>query len=58
MDQEARTHNSTYTQVGVSCFYESEMLNPSSVLLIKFSAKNPHLRVAAKRCATVKKKRT
>jgi hypothetical protein len=41
--------NSTYTQVGVSCFYESEVLNPSSVLLMKFSAKNPHLRVAAKR---------
>lgn len=42
-------YNSNYTQVGVQCFYESEMLNPSSVLLIKFSAKNPHLRVAATR---------
>jgi hypothetical protein len=42
-------YNSTYTQVGVQCFYESEVLNPSSVLLMKFSAKNPHLRVAAKR---------
>jgi hypothetical protein len=41
--------NSTYTQVGVQCFYESEVLNQSSVLLMKFSAKNPHLRVAAKR---------
>lgn len=41
--------NSTNTQVGVSCLYESEVLNPSSVLLIKFSAKNPHLRVAVKR---------
>ena len=41
--------NSTYTQVGVQCFYESEVLNPSSVLLMKFSTKNPHLRVAAKR---------
>ena len=47
--KEHRTHNSTYTQVGVQCFYESEVLNPSSVLLMKFSAKNPHLRVAAKR---------
>ena len=46
-------YNSTYTQVGVSCFYESEVLNPSSVLLIKFSAKIPHLRVAANRCASV-----
>src|SRR5690606_23617687 len=42
--------NSSYTQVGVQCFYESEVLNQSSVLLMKFSAKNPHLRVAAKRC--------
>jgi len=40
-------HNSTYTQVGVQCFYESEVLNQSSVLLMKFSAENPHLRVAA-----------
>ena len=47
--EEHRTHNSTYTQVGVQCFYESEVLNPSSVLLLKFRAKNPHLRVAAKR---------
>jgi hypothetical protein len=42
-------YNSTYTQVGFQCFYESEVLNQSSVLLMKFSAKNPHLRVAAKR---------
>jgi hypothetical protein len=42
-------HNSTYTQVGVQYFYESEVLNQSSVLLMKFSARNPHLRVAAKR---------
>ena len=47
-----RTPNSTYTQVGVQCFYESEVLNQNSVLLIKFSAKNPHLRVAVKRCAS------
>ena len=38
---------STYAQVGVQCFYESEVLNSSSVLLMKFSAKNPHLRVAS-----------
>ena len=41
--------NSTYMQVGVQCFYESEVQNESSVLLMKFSAKNPHLRVAANR---------
>ncbi len=49
VEKEARTANSSYTQVGVSCSYESEVLNPSSLLLMKFSAKNPHLRVAAKR---------
>ncbi|MBK8365521.1 MAG: hypothetical protein IPN61_00045 [Bacteroidetes bacterium] len=48
-EEKHRTHNSTYTQVGVQCFFESEVLNPSSVFLMKFSAKNPHLRVAAKR---------
>ena len=42
-------HNSTYTQVGVQCFYESEVLNQSSALLMKFIAKNPHLCVGAKR---------
>ena len=43
------THNSTYTQVGVQGFYESGVLNPSSVLLMKFSAKNPHLSEVAMR---------
>jgi len=46
------TH-STYTQVGVQYFYESEVLNPSSVLLMKFSAENPHLRVGANRYASL-----
>lgn len=54
-EEKHRTHNSTYTQVGVQCFFESEVLNPSSVFLMKFSAKNPHLRVAAKRCAQYRK---
>jgi hypothetical protein len=44
------TANSSYTQAGVSCFYGSEVLNQSSVLLMKFGGKNPCLRVAAKRC--------
>jgi len=48
-EKEGRRHNSTYTQVGFSCFYESKVLNSTSVLLMKFSAKNPHLRVAANR---------
>jgi len=49
MNKRKTTHNSTYTQMGVQYFYEIEVLNQSSVLLMKFSAKNPHLCVAAKR---------
>jgi hypothetical protein len=41
--------NSRFAKVGVSCFYESEVLNSSLVHLLKFSAKNPRLRKAAKR---------
>lgn len=48
-EKEGRRHNSSYTQEGVSCFYDSEVLNSSFVHLMKFSAKNPLLRVAAKR---------
>jgi hypothetical protein len=46
-----RPHNSRFAKAGVSCFYDSDMLNSSFVHLIKFSAKNPRLRKAAKRCA-------
>lgn len=41
--------NSRFAKAGVSCFYESEVLNSSFVLLMKFSAKNPRLRQAPKR---------
>jgi hypothetical protein len=41
--------NSRFTKAGGSCFYESEVLNSSFVHLMKFSAKNPRLRKAAKR---------
>ena len=41
--------NSRFAKAGVSCFYDSEVLNSSFVLLMKFSAKNPRLRKAAKR---------
>jgi len=41
--------NSRFAKAGVSCFYESEVLNLSFVHLMKFSAKNPRLRKAAKR---------
>jgi hypothetical protein len=41
--------NSTFAKAGGSCFYDSEVLNSSFVHLMKFSAKNPRLRKAAKR---------
>jgi hypothetical protein len=44
-----RTANSRFAKAGVSCFYDSEVLNSSFVHLVKFSDKNPRLRVAAKR---------
>jgi hypothetical protein len=43
------TANSRFAKAGVSCFYEIEVLNSSFVHLMKFSAKNPRLRKAAKR---------
>jgi hypothetical protein len=46
---QARTANSRFAKAGVSCFYESEVLNSSFVHLMKFSAKNPRLRKAANR---------
>jgi hypothetical protein len=36
-------------KAGVSCFYESEVLKSSFMHPMKFSAKNPRLRVAANR---------
>jgi hypothetical protein len=47
--KECRTANSRFAKAGVSCFYESEVLNLSCVHLMKFSAENPRLRKAAKR---------
>ncbi len=35
------TANSRFAKAGVSCFYDSEVLNSSFVHLMKFSAKNP-----------------
>jgi hypothetical protein len=49
------TH-SRFAKAGVSCFYDSEVLNSSFVLLLKFSAENPRLRKAAKRKAFKKKR--
>jgi hypothetical protein len=50
-----RTHNSRFAKAGVSCFYDSEVLNSSFVHLMKFIAKNPRLRKAAKRCTKLSK---
>jgi hypothetical protein len=47
-------HNSRFAKAGVSCFYDSEVLNSSFVHLMKFSAENPRLRKAAKRQAVKK----
>jgi hypothetical protein len=42
-------YNSRFAKAGGSCVYDSEVLNSSFVLLLKFSAENPRLRKAAKR---------
>jgi hypothetical protein len=47
--KESRPHNSRFAKAGVSCFYDSEVLNSSFMHLMKFSAENPRLRKAAKR---------
>jgi hypothetical protein len=39
---------SRFAKAGVSCFYDSEVLNSCFVHLIKFSAEKHHLRVAVK----------
>jgi len=50
MTKETKTpYNSRFAKAGVSCFYDSEVLKSSFVLLMKFSAENPRLRKAAKR---------
>ncbi len=51
--QKSRPHNSRFAKAGVSCLYDSEVLNPSFMHLMKFSAKNPRLRKAAKRYGQV-----
>jgi len=43
------TANSTYPKGGVSCSADTFVQAGSSVLRMKFSGKNPALRVAAKR---------
>ena len=50
--EESTTGNSRFAKAGVSCFYDSEVLNSNFVHLMKFSAENPRLRKAAKRYAS------
>ena len=42
-EKKQRPANSRFAKAGVSCFYDSEALNSSFVLLMKFSAKNPQI---------------
>jgi hypothetical protein len=51
LDTRSTATNSRFAKAGVSCFYDSEVLNSSFVQLVKFSAKNPRLRKAANRSA-------
>jgi len=44
-------HNKVLPKAGVSCFNESEVLNPSIMHLMKFSVEKPRLRKAANRYA-------
>jgi hypothetical protein len=48
-EEKQQTANSRFAKAGVSCFYDSEVLNSSFVHLMKFSAKKTRLRKAAKR---------
>ena len=54
--KESTGYNSRFAKAGVSCFYESEVQNSSFVHLMKFSAKNPRLRKAAKRWHSLTKR--
>ncbi len=43
-------YNSRLAKPGVPSFYDSEVLNSSSLHLMKFSTENPRLRKVANRC--------
>ena len=47
-----RTANSGLAKGGVSCFVETFVQGSTFVLRLNFSAKNPALRQATKRCAS------
>jgi hypothetical protein len=52
------TPNSRFAKAGVSCFYDSKVLNSSIVHLMKFSAEKPRLRKAANRYCSFNNKST
>ena len=56
MKERKTGHNSTYPKGGVSCFADSFVVAESSVLRMKFSGENRHLRKAAKRYTLLNKK--
>jgi len=56
-DKTTPAGNSRFAIAGVSYFYDSEVLNSSFVLLLKFSAENPRLRKASNRCMPLKKRK-
>jgi len=49
--KEGRPDNSRFAKAGGSCFYDCEVLNPSFVHLIKFSAEIPAIANPRKRYA-------
>jgi len=53
--KEGRPDNIRFAKAGVSCFYDSEVLNSSLVHLMKFRAEKPRLRKAANRYAKCEK---
>jgi len=53
--KESRPHNSTYPKGGVSCSKESFVVKGKLVFQIRFCAKSPALRVAAKRFRSLSK---
>jgi len=53
-DKKKTPHNNTYPKGGVSCSNDSFVVNQTLVFQIKFCAKNPPLRQAAKRYHTLK----
>ena len=54
-EQRTTTANSGLAKGGVSCFVETFVVKQTFVLRINFSAKNPALRQAAKRCAAIRR---